>query len=103
MFLPTYLSQKSPWFDNKYDKLAKVNKMLLDLHEKEGLKIVRVDFHGVKIFKNRKVQHKFDTKPGATQIWREEEVWRKLHFTMENKLKLVQYISTCFENNAAKP
>ena len=93
----------APWFDNKYDKLAKVNKMLLDLHEKEGLKIVRLDFHGVKIFKNGKVQHKFDTKPGATQIWREEEVWRKLHFTMENKLKLVQYISTCFENNAVKP
>ena len=93
----------APWFDNKYEKLAKVNKMLLDLHEKEGLKIVRLDFQGVKIFKNGKVQHKFDTKPDATQIWREEEVFRKLHFTMENKLKLVQYIHTCFENNAPKP
>ena len=93
----------APWFDNKYEKLAKVNKMLLDLHDKEGLKIVRLDFQGVKIFKNGKVQHKFDTKPDATQIWREEEVFRKLHFTMENKLKLVQYIRTCFENNAPKP
>ena len=52
----------APWFE----KLAKVNKMLLDLQEKEGFKIVRLDFKGVKGFENEKVQDKFDTKPDDT-------------------------------------
>ena len=48
------------------------------------------------------MQHIFDTKPGATQVWRETEVFRKLHFTMEIKLKIVKYISTCFQANSER-
>ena len=56
--------------------------------------------HGIKVFKSGTKQHKFDTKPGTTQIWREKEVHRKLHFTMDNKLKIISYINECFKSNS---
>ena len=88
-----------PTFHNKYDEIKKLNSMLIDMHAKEGLKQVRMDFHGVKRFKSGTLQHKFDTRPGVPQIWREPEVFRKLHFTRENKIKIIQYINTCFASN----
>ena len=45
-------------------------------------------------------QHKYDTRPGATRVWREEEVAKKLHFTMENKLKIMQNLQKTFKSNA---
>ena len=90
-----------PNFNNKYDEIKKLNSMLIDMHAKEGLKQVRMDFHGVKRFKSGTLQHKFDTRPGVPQIWREPEVFRKLHFTRENKIKIIQYINTCFASNTA--
>ena len=70
------------------------------MNREQGLQLVRLDIHGVKRFKSGTYQHKFDNKPGAKQVWRETEVFKKLHFTVENKLKIVQYISSCFDGNA---
>ena len=88
-----------PSFHNKYEEVRRLNSMLIDMHAKEGLRQVRMDFHGVKRFKSGTVQHKFDTRPGVPQIWRESEVFKKLHFTRENKVKIIQYINTCFASN----
>ena len=89
----------APGFRNKYSEIKKLNDLIIAANTRDNLKCVRLDFQGVKRFKSGTVQHIFDTKPGATQVWRETEVFRKLHFTMEIKLKLVKYITTCFEAN----
>ena len=86
-----------PNFSNKSDELDKLNQMILKMNE--NLKCVRMDYHGIKRFNSGNRQHKFDTKPGATPIWREKQVFKKLHFSMEMKLKLVGYITKCFKNN----
>ena len=86
-----------PNFRNKADELIKLNDMILKMNE--NLKCVRMDYHGIKRFNSGNKQHKFDTKPGATPIWKEKQVFRKLHFSMEMKLKLVGYITKCFKNN----
>ena len=89
----------APGFRNKYCEIKKLNDLIIAANTRDNLKCVRLDFQGVKRFKSGTVQHIFDTKPGATLVWRETEVFRKLHFTMEIKLKLVKYITTCFEAN----
>ena len=91
-----------PNFRNKYDELNRLNNMILKMNEAENLKCVRMDYHGVKRFKSGTIQHKFDTNPGATPIWRETEVFRKLHFTMDIKLKLAEHITTCFNINSGQ-
>ena len=88
-----------PDFKNKYDELKKLNTMILEMNEAENLKCVRMDYHGVKRLRSGKIHHKFDTRPGARPIWSETEVFSKLHFTMDMKLKLVGYITECFKNN----
>ena len=45
-------------------------------------------------------QHKFDTREGSRRIWRESEVRRKLHFTSEVKLKIVESIMSIFAQNS---
>ena len=55
--------------------------------------MIRLDYHCVKFLAGGKLQHKFETKPGVTPIWRENEVFKKLHFTVENKMKVIQYIN----------
>ena len=67
-----------------------------------GKSINWVNLHrqGVKTFKSGTVQHKFDTRAGSQQIWKEREVHKKLHFTMENKIKFISYIENCFKRNA---
>ena len=86
-----------PNFRNKSDELDKLNNMILKMNE--NLKCVRMDYHGVKRFKSGTKQHKFDTKPGVTPIWRETEVFKKLQFTMDIKLKLAEHITECFKHN----
>ena len=41
----------------------------------------------------------FDNLPGATKVWREHQVFRKLHFSQENKVMIVGNILSCFNNN----
>ena len=60
---------------------------------------LNLHMQGIEMFKSGP-QHKYDTRPGATPVWREKEVAKKLHFTMENKLKIIQYLQKTFQNNA---
>ena len=92
----------APNFRNKFSEICKLNDMIIESNRRDNLRCVRMDFQGVKRFKSGTMQHIFDTKPGATQVWRETEVFRKLHFTMEMKLKIVKYISTCFQANSER-
>ena len=62
------------------------------MQRQEDVKMIRLDYHCVKFLAGGKLQHKFDTKPGVTPIWREKEVFKKLHLTVENKMKEMQYI-----------
>ena len=82
--------------------MKKLNDLIIAANTKDNLKCVRMDFQGVKRFKSGTVQHIFDTKPGATQVWRETEVFKKLHFTVDVKLKLVKYVTTCFAANTER-
>ena len=86
-------------FTNKYDELKKLNEMILEVNMAEELKCVRMDFHGVKRLNSGRIQHKFDTRPNAEQIWSEPEVFSKLHFTMDKKVKLAGHITECFKHN----
>ena len=94
----------APNFVNRYDEVKKLNDMIIQLNQEEGqdLKNVRVDYHGVKRPKNGNVQHRWDNKPGCTPVWREEQVFRKLHFVMDIKVKMMGFISKCFLDNSAE-
>ena len=90
-----------PNFRNRYDELKKLNTLILELNKvRQVRQCVRMDYHGVKRFNSGTVQHRFDTRPGATQIWREKDVFRKLHFTMDIKMKLAGHVSSCFKINS---
>jgi hypothetical protein len=89
----------APQFKNRYSVVKEVNKQVREINISEGLIYLHLHMHGIKVFKSGKTQHKFDNKPNATQIWRETEVFRKLHFTPENKLKIVGFIASCFKGN----
>ena len=81
-----------PHFENRYEEVKKTNDMVIQMQRQDNIKMIRLDYHGVKFLAGGKLQHKFDTKPGGTSIWREKEVFKKLHFTVENKMKVLQYI-----------
>ena len=81
-----------PSFVNRYEEVKKTNNMVITMQSEQNIKMIRLDFHGVKWLAGGRLQHKFDTKPGVTPVWREKEVFRKLHFTIENKMKVMQYI-----------
>ena len=88
-----------PNFENRLNTIKRVNKAVKEMNQEDGLNWVNLHLHGIKVFNSGK-QHKFDTRPGTTQIWREKEVFRKLHFTMGNKLKIIGYIDKCFKSNS---
>ena len=89
-----------PNFVDRYRVIEQVNKKVKEMNQEDGLSWINLHLHGVKKFKSGMLQHKFDTRPGSKQIWRERQVFKKLHFTMENKLKLVGYIENCFKSNS---
>ena len=89
-------------FENRYPELKKLNSMIIDMNTRDNLTTVRLDYIGVKRFRSGTTQHIFDTKPGATQIWRETQVFKKLHFTMDVKLKIISKISSCFKANSER-
>ena len=88
-----------PGFKNRYKDIKKVNLAIKEMNEEDKVSWLNLHMQGVKILKSGP-QHKYDTRPGATSVWREKEVAKKLHFTMENKLKIVQYLQKTFQNNA---
>ena len=89
-------------FRNRFAEMKSLNDKMLALNQEIGLTGVRFDYQGIKRFKSGNFQHIFDTKPGATPVWREPDVFRKLHFTMEKKMKMVTHITTCFRENAKR-
>ena len=91
-----------PGFENKTSTIEAVNAAIKGMNEADGLKCVNLHWHGIKLLKKGKKQHKFDTRPGATRVWEEDAVASKLHFTMENKLKFLKFIVDCFRDNANK-
>ena len=92
-----------PNFQNKYSEVKKLNDIIFNKNREGGrvLKAVRLDYHGVKRFSSGTVQHRFDNVAGVPPVWREKEVFRKLHFTMDCKLKIVGFISKCFRGNSS--
>ena len=94
-------------FQNRAEEVKKVNDLIVQMQRAESIDIVRLDYMGVKRFKSGTVQHKFDNKAGATPVWRDQEVFRKLHFTKEIKVKIMEHITKCFvcnsEKSASKP
>ena len=88
-----------PGFKDRYKDIKKVNQAIKEMNEEDKVSWLNLHMQGVKILKSGP-QHKYDTRPGATSVWREKEVAKKLHFTMENKLKIIQYLQKTFQNNA---
>ena len=86
-------------FWNRANRIGSLNRMIKEMNEKDNLQYVGLHLLGMKFFKSGNKQHKFDTKKGAQQIWREREVFRKLHFTQEIKAKIVNSAQDVFENN----
>ena len=91
-----------PGFANRYQVIKDVNDWIIESQRAEGIELVRLDYNGIKRFKSGTKQHKFDNKEGATPIWREQQVFKKLHFTMDIKVKTMAHISTCFQSNSEK-
>ena len=71
-----------------------MNDWVIDTQRAEGMGLVRLDYTGIKRFKSGTKQHKFDNRDGATRIWREDEVFRKLHFTMNVKVKTISRLAS---------
>ena len=89
-----------PSFVNRAEAIEALNKRIRDMNEQEGLKYVGLHMWGMKYFKSGSKQHKFDTREGATQVWRETDVRRKLHFTHDIKLKIIGNVMSIFADNS---
>ena len=92
-----------PGFNNRYAEVKKLNDIIINKNKEGGraLKLVRLDYHGVKRFSSGTVQHRFDNVAGVAPVWREHDVFRKLHFTMDYKVKIIGFISKCFRGNSS--
>ena len=89
-----------PTFRNYYPVIKEVNEAIKAINEKNGLSWINLHLQGMKMLKSGP-QHKYDTRAGASRVWRENSVFEKLHFTMSNKLKLIQYMQNTFASNAS--
>ena len=89
-------------FLNRAEEVRKLNDLIIQMQRAESVEMVRLDYMGIKRFKSGTTQHKFDNKEGATPIWREQEIFRKLHFTKEIKVKIMEHINKCFASNSEK-
>ena len=90
----------SPNFINKAAIIERLNDLIKELNGQDNIQYVGLHLQGMKFFRSGKKQHKFDTKEGAQKIWREKDVFRKLHFTQEIKAKIVGFAINCFEQNS---
>ena len=89
-----------PNFINRYEDIEKVNKRIKEINLADNLSYINLHLQGIKNFKSGTRQHKFDTLPGRAQFWREKEVRRKLHLTMDNRLRVVGQLMNCFKANS---
>ena len=92
----------APSFNNRYLETRKLNDLIISKNKEGGQQLipVRLDYVGVRRHKSGAYQHRYDNKAGATAIWKEKAVFKKLHLTMENKVKVISNISSCFVGNA---
>ena len=92
----------APSFNNRYLETRKLNDLIIAKSKEGGQQLipVRLDYVGVRRHKSGEYQHRYDNKAGAAAIWKEKEVFKKLHLTMENKVKVISNISCCFQGNA---
>ena len=92
----------APSFNNRYLETRKLNDLIISKNKEGGQQLipVRLDYVGIRRHKSGAYQHRYDNKAGATAIWKEKEVFKKLHLTMENKVKVISNISSCFVGNA---
>ena len=90
-------------FQNKYSEVKKLNDIIIQKNQEgdRSLKLVRLDYHGVKRFPSGTVQHRYDNVAGSVPVWREQEVFKKLHFTMDYKKKILGFIFKCFRGNSS--
>ena len=89
-----------PNFVNRAETIEKLNRAIQQMNEKEGLEYPGLHLWGMKYMKSGKTPHKFDSKAGTAQVWRETEVRRKLHFTADIKRKIMTSIQSIFTNNS---
>ena len=87
-----------PGFIDRYPQIKQVNLEIKKMNADDNLAYLNIHMQGVKILRSGP-QHKFDTRQGSTAVWRERKVFEKMHFTMENKLKLVKYLKNTFDSN----
>ena len=85
-------------FRNRYAVIKEVNEAIKGMNVEDKLAYFNLHLQGILMLKVGP-QHKFDTRPGASKIWREDDVFKKLHFTSPNKLKVVRYLQNTFKNN----
>ena len=90
-----------PGFINRYPVLKEVNEAIKRMNLEDNINYLNIHMQGIKILKSGP-QHKYDTREGTKRIWREKAVFSKLHFTSENKQKLIRYIQNTFKSNAGK-
>ena len=90
-----------PSFKNYYPIIKEVNEALKAMNERNSLSWLNIHLQGMKILKSGP-QHKYDTRPESLKVWRETNVFDKLHFTMANKLKLITYMQKTFTVNEQK-
>ena len=88
-----------PSFCNYATSIERLNTDIMRENNSENVSFVGLHLLGMKYFKSGTKQHKFDTKPDTDRIWRENLVFRKLHFTQKIKTKIVEYILLRFEDN----
>ena len=91
----------APDFLDRYDEIRKLNISIKELNQQDGLLWLNLHLKGIKMLKSGP-QHKYDTMQGAAQVWRERQLFKKLHFTMANKLKLMKYLQNTFKSNTNK-
>ena len=60
-----------PNFQNKYSEVKKLNDIIIQKNQEgdRSLKLVRLDYHGVKRFPSGTVQHRFDNVAGSVPVW----------------------------------
>jgi hypothetical protein len=103
--VPNQVPQVAMWtpppnFTNYATTIESLNNRIIEVNTQAKISYIGLHLIGMKFFKSGNKQHKFDTSPGAKRIWRENEVFKKLHFTQEQKLKIVGLIMKRFEDNS---
>ena len=89
-------------FVDRKKQIEEVNAAIKEMNTADDVHWASLHLQGIKIFKSGNKQHKYDTKPNSKRVWEEDEVFKKFHFTMEVKLKILSYINNCFKANAEK-